>query len=185
MAEKKIDHEFVQEDIWAKNSVPGEINPLGKVPCLILDDGSTMFDSSVIVEFLDTMTPVCKLLVSGGRARANIRCWEALADGVVDAGVLLRVETTMREPAQRSDWWIARQRSKIDAGIASMAHGLGERPFCAGNDYTLADVAVGCALGWIGLRFPEITWREDHDNLARLTDKLARRPSFALTLPAP
>src|SRR5438445_12116975 len=92
MAEKKLDYAFVLEDVWAENTTIQVLNPLGKVPCLVMEDGSSMFDSHVIVEYLDTLTPVGKLIPSNTRERAEVKCWEALADGVLDAGVLMRLE---------------------------------------------------------------------------------------------
>jgi len=183
MAEKKLDYELVQDDVWSADSQIQQSNPLGKVPCLVMEDGAAMFDSSVIAEYLDTLTPVGKLLpANSSRERAAVKCWEALADGVLDAAVLVRLER-QRAAAQQSPDWIRRQHGKVKAGLKAMAAGLGEAPFCAGNHFTLADIAVGCALGWLAFRFPEMDWRGDHPNLARLADKLAERPSFQETAP--
>lgn len=184
LAEKKLDCEFVLEDVWSADSTVQQSNPLGKVPCLVMEDGSAMFDSAVIAEYLDTLTPVGKLLpANSSRERAAVKCWEALADGVLDAAVLVRLEKTRRPPEQQSPDWIERQMGKVQAGLKAMSSDLGDKPFCAGNHFTLADVAVGCALGWLVFRFPEIDWRGDHPNLARLFDKLAERPSFQETVP--
>jgi glutathione S-transferase len=183
MAEKKLDYEFVLENVWAPETVIQQSNPLGKVPCLVMEDGGAMFDSRVIVEYLDTLSPVGKLIPANGRERAEVKCWEALADGVVDAAVLIRLERTQRPQTQQSPEWIARQMGKVDAGLKAMSVGLKETPFCSGTHYTLADVAVGCALGWLSFRFPEIDWREPYPNLAKLFDKLSERPSFKDTLP--
>lgn len=183
MAEKKLDYSYELENVWIAETKIHESNPLGKVPCLIMEDGSSMFDSRVIVEYLDTLTPVGKLLPPNGRDRADVKCWEALADGVLDAAVLVRLEKTLRPPEQQSQAWIERQMDKVHAGLDAMSEDLGESPFCKGNHYTLADVAVGCALGWLLFRFPEIAWRDDYPNLARLYDKLAERASFKDTVP--
>jgi glutathione S-transferase len=183
MAEKKLDYDFVLEDVWAADTRIMESNPLGKVPCLVMEDGGAMFDSRVIVEYLDTLSPVGKLIPPNGRERAEVKCWEALADGVSDAGVLIRLERTQRPQNQQSPAWITRQTAKVRAGLAALSSGLDEHPYCAGNHYTLADVATGCALGWLSFRFPEIDWRGDHPNLAKLYDKLSERPSFRDTVP--
>ncbi|KAF3997411.1 glutathione S-transferase N-terminal domain-containing protein [Glaciimonas immobilis] len=183
MAEKKLDYTFVLEDVWSENTTIQISNPLGKVPCLIMEDGGAMFDSRVIVEYLDTLTPVGKLIPVNTRERAEIKCWEALADGVSDAGVLIRLERLQRLPEHQNESLIARQRSKVDAGLKAMAAGLAEKSFCSGNHYTLADVAVCCALGWLSFRFPEIEWRETYPTLAKLFDKLSERPSFKDTAP--
>jgi len=139
----------------------------------------------VIVEYLDTLSPVGKLIPSTGRERAEVKTWEALADGLVDAAILVRLENTFegRSPAQRSQAWIDRQMDKVHASLKAMAQGLGDKPYCSGIHLSLSDISVGCALGWIEFRFPEIAWRTDHPNLAKLMDKLAQRPSFADTQP--
>lgn len=183
MAEKKLDYALALENVWTPETAILQSNPLGKVPCLIMEDGGAMFDSRVIVEYLDTLTPVCKLIPPNGRERAEVKCWEALADGVTDAAVLVRLEKTLRPAEQQSESWIERQMSKVHAGLKAMSTGLGDTPFCTGNHYTLADVAVGCALGWLSFRFPDIAWRDDYPNLAKLFDKLSERPSFKDTLP--
>jgi glutathione S-transferase len=183
MAEKKLDYSFVLENVWAADTTIKQSNPLGQVPCLIMEDGGAMFDSRVIVEYLDTLTPVGKLIPTQGRERAGVKCWEALADGVLDAGVTARLERTQRPPAQQSQAWIDRQMGKVRDGLQAMSNGFGDTPFCAGNQYTLADVAVGCTLGWLSFRFPDIDWRGDHPNLARLYDKLSERSSFKDTVP--
>ena len=182
MAEKKLDYELVLENVWAPDTAIQQSNPLGKVPCLVMEDGGAMFDSRVIVEYLDTLTPVGKLIPPNGRERAEVKCWEALSDGVVDAAVLIRLER-MRPEAQRSQEWMERQMSKVHAGLKAMSAGLKDTAFCSGNHYTLADVAVGCALGWLSFRFPEITWRDTYPNLEKLFDKLSERTSFKDTIP--
>lgn len=185
LAEKRLDCQFIQEDVWSDDTTIAASNPLGKVPCLIMDGSEAMFDSRVIVEYLDTLSPVGKLIPPSGRERAEVKTWEALADGVMDAGVLWRMEATWpkRAEGERSQAWIDRQRGKVEAGIAAMAHGLADKPFCSGIHLSLSDIAVGCALGWIGFRFPEFDWRGGHPGLARLYDKLLQRPSFADTRP--
>jgi glutathione S-transferase len=148
-----------------------------------MEDGAALFDSRVIVEYIDTLTPVGKLLPASGRERVEVKCWEALADGVTDAAILIRLERSLRLPEHQNAAWVARQMGKVTAGIKAMSHGLGDKVYCAGTAYTMADVAVGCTLGWLSFRFPELTWRDDYPNLARLLDKLAERPSFKETVP--
>jgi glutathione S-transferase len=183
LAEKKLDYEFELEDVWAADTTIDKLNPLGKVPSLIMEDGNVMIDSRVMVEYLDTLTPVCKLLPPNGRDRADIKCWEALADGMLDAAVSVRLERIKRPVEQQSEEWMARQMRKVHLGLASLSEKLGEQPYCAGNHYTLADVAVGCTLGWLSFRFPDIGWRDEYANLARLYDKLSERQSFKDTVP--
>ena len=186
MAEKKLDYQFVTEDVWADGTTIGESNPLGKVPCLVMEGGEALFDSRVIVEYLDTLSPVGKLIPAVGRERAEVKTWEALADGVLDAAVLARLEANWagRAKAQRSQAWIDRQMAKVNASVKAMSQGLGEKPFCAGIYLSLADIAVGCALGYLDFRFPSIDWRTPYPNLAKLQDKLMQRASFTDTKPA-
>jgi glutathione S-transferase len=185
MAEKKLDYELVIEDVWAAETAISDANPLGKVPCLIMEGAEALFDSRVIVEYLDTLSPVGKLIPSVGRERSEIKTWEALADGLLDASILARLEATWagRTKAQRSQAWIDRQLVKVNGSLKTMSKGLGEKPFCAGIHLTLADIAVGCALGYLDFRFPQIDWRTEYPNLVRLHDKLMQRPSFADTVP--
>jgi glutathione S-transferase len=186
MAEKKLDYAFVPEDVWSASTTIAESNPLGKVPCLIMEGAEALFDSRVIVEYLDTLSPVGKLIPPVGRERAEIKTWEALADGLMDAAILARLEATWtgRTKTQRSQVWIDRQLAKVNATVKSMSNGLGDKPFCGGIHFSLADIAVGCALGYLDFRFPQIDWRTDYPNLVRLHDKLMQRPSFADTIPA-
>src|SRR5690554_324657 len=183
MAEKKLEYELVLDDVWAENAQINEHNPLGKVPCLIMDDHGRLFDSRVIVEYLDTLSPVSRLIPQHGRERAATKCWEAIADGILDAAVAIRIESTQRPPELRSEAWVQRQHSKITAALASMDETLGDEPFCMGVNLSLADLAVGCALSYLDLRYPEITWRDQYSNLVRLYQKLEARPSFTTTTP--
>ncbi|MBA4112882.1 MAG: glutathione S-transferase [Verminephrobacter sp.] len=185
MAEKKLDYQFVLDNVWSADTKIAASNPLGKVPCLIMEGAEAVFDSRVIVEYLDTLSPVGKLIPSTGRERAEVKTWEALADGLLDAAILVRLENTFegRTEGQRSQAWIDRQMGKIHASLKAMSQGLGDKPFCSGIHLSLSDIAVGCALGWLEFRFPEIGWRADYPNLAKLMDKLAQRPSFSDTVP--
>ncbi len=186
MAEKKLDYQFIQENVWSDDTTIGKSNPLGKVPCLVMEGGEAVFDSRVIVEYLDTLSPVGKLIPAQGRERAEVKTWEALADGVLDAAVLARLENTWsgRTPEQRCQAWIDRQLGKIEASLKSMSQGLGEKAFCSGIHFSLSDVAVGCALGYLDFRLPAIDWRTAYPNLARLAEKLGQRQSFVDTQPS-
>ncbi len=185
MAEKKLDYQFILEDVWAANTTIHASNPLGKVPCLVMEGGEAVFDSRVIVEYLDTLSPVGKLIPTQGRERAEVKTWEALSDGLIDAAILARLEATWagRSDKERSKAWIARQMSKIDLSLKAMSTGLGDKNFCSGIHFSLSDVAVGCALSYLDLRFAQIKWRETYPNLAKLQEKLAQRPSFIETQP--
>ena len=183
MAEKKLDYQLVLEDVWACDAML-KANPLGKVPCLVMEGGEAVFDSRVIVDYVETLSPVGKLIPPSGRERVEVRTWEALADGACDAAILARMEAHWgpREGA-RCQAWIDRQMSRVHSAVKAMGHGLGDKPWCNGNQFTLADVVVGCTLAYLDFRFAQIDWRAEHANLAKLADKLAARPSFIDTAP--
>ncbi len=185
MAEKKLDYAFVTEDVWSADTTIARSNPLGKVPCLVMEGGEALFDSRVIVEYLVTLSPVGKLIPAVGRERAEVKTWEALADGLLDASLLARLEATWagRTAEQRSQAWIDRQLVKVNDAVKAMNHGLGDKPFCAGIHLSLADISVGCALGYLDFRFPQLDWRSEYPSLVKLHDKLMQRASFADTLP--
>jgi glutathione S-transferase len=181
--EKKVDVALEIENVWVADTKISLNNPLGKVPCLLLEDGEAIYDSRVIAEYVDTLSPVGKLIPTGSRERATVKTWETLADGIEDAGILARLEATSRPLEQQSPAWIERQMGKIDSGLAQMSRKLGENAWCHGNQMTLADIAVGCALGYLLFRFPSVTWQAQYPNLDTLYQKLIQRPSFVETAP--
>ena len=182
LAEKKIDYEFVIDSPWSPESGVANLNPLGKIPVLALDDDTSLFDSRVISEYLDNVAPNNKLMPSTNRERTEVKRWEALADGICDAAALIFLEKK-RPAEQQSSEWIVRQQNKIIAGLDYMAAELGDSNWCMGTHFSLADIAAGCALGYLAFRFPEIDWNAKHPNLARLYEKLSHRPAFAETMP--
>src|ERR1700752_2771714 len=110
LAEKKLDYKLELENPWGPDSRVGEANPLNKVPCLVMEGGEALFDSRVIVEYVDTLSPVGRLIPEKGRERAEVRTWEALADGIEDAAILARLEATWEGRGEaRSPAWIERQ----------------------------------------------------------------------------
>ena len=181
--EKEVDIDLESNSVWAADTNIGTYNPLGKVPCLVLDDGEAIQDSRVIAEYADALSPVSKLIPADHRERATVKTWEALADGLVDASILARLEKTWRPANEQSQAWVDRQVGKINAALRRMSEQLGENAWCFGNQITLADIAVGCALGYLAFRFPEIQWQSQYPNLKRLHQKLMQRPSFKETEP--
>jgi glutathione S-transferase len=182
LQEKRIECPLVVDIPWNADTQVPLVNPLGKVPVLVLDDGGTLFDSRVIVDYLDHVSPVGRLIPSDHRQAVAVKRWEALADGVVDAAVVVFLERKRPADLQSADW-ITRHLGKVDAGLKAMAEELGDKAWCNGESYTLADIAVGCCLMWLAFRFAEIDWRGAHPNLAKLANKLAQRPAFADTVP--
>jgi len=182
LLEKKIPFQLQVENPWLPDSPVRALNPLGKVPVLVLEDGVSVFDSRVIVEYLDNVSPVAHLIPSEPKSRMVVRGVEALADGVTDAAVAVYLEKK-RSPGQQSADWLMLQEKTLFRGLEALSEALGEKTWYLGNSMTLADVACGCTLGYLVLRFPEIDWRSAHPNLARLADKLATRASFQQTVP--
>ena len=182
LAEKKIDYEFQLDSPLSPETIVPNFNPLGKIPVLILDDSTVLFDSRVIVEYIDSVAPNNKLMPESNRERAEVKRWCAVADGICDAASLIFVERK-RPQAQQSADWIARQMGKVTRSLDYMSVQLGEGNWCMGTHFSLADVGAGCALGYLAFRFPEITWSEKYPNLARLYEKMMQRPTFAETVP--
>jgi glutathione S-transferase len=182
LAEKKIDYDWVVDSPNSPTSVVPTYNPLARVPVLVLDDDTAIFDSPVIVEYLDNLSPNNKLFPQPSRERIEVKRWEALSDGLLDSAVNVRLES-LRPASQRSADWMQRELAVVDRALEAMAKQLGENQWCMGTPFTFADVAVGCALGYVDFRFPEIDWRAKHPNLARMHEKLMQRSSFSETVP--
>jgi len=183
LAEKRIECDIERVDVQPADNPVNAHNPLGKIPTLVLDDGTALYDSRVIVEFLDNASPIARLIPEDNRERVAVRRWEALADGVLDAGILIRYES-LRPKNEQSAAWTAKQAARMHRGLADMQAGLADKPWCQGDRYTLADIALGCSVGWIGFRKPAgIDWRAQYKGLAKHYDKLMERPAFADTVP--
>lgn len=181
LAEKKLNVQLDVEDAPTGSISVRTYNPLGKTPCLVMEDDAALFDSRVIVEYLDTLSPVGRLIPPSGRERAAAKGWEALADGLLDACRTIQEERA-RPEALRSEDIVARQIETVHAALEVMNQQLGEQTFCMGVNFSLADIAVGCALCHLDQEFPELDWRASHANLLRLHEKLLARPSFAENL---
>lgn len=181
LAEKKISCEFIVDIPWNADTEVPKFNPLGKVPVLVRDGGDTLFDSRVIVEYLEDVKPWPLLVPADAEERIAVKKWEALADGVSDAAATIFLERK-RQPEQQSPDWITRQQKKIENGLATMNTSV-RGNWCMGETFTLADIALGSCLGYLDLRFPEIKWRERFGTLEALEKKLAERESFRETVP--
>ena len=182
-AEKKIEYTLIEQDPWSPETIVGQHNPLGKVPVLVLEDGTNLFDSRVIVEYIDLVSPVSRLIPEPTRQRILVKRWEALGDGLMDAAVGARIES-LRPKKQQSPEALERHQHKMRAAIATMSRDLGDKTWCNGEGYSLADIATGVALAYLDLRHPELAWRDEASNLDRLLQKLSKRPSFENTQPA-
>ncbi len=182
LIEKNIPFETMVENPWLPGSKMPGFNPLGKVPALVLDDGRVIHDSKVIIEYLETLDAPPPLIPGTPDLRIAHKQIEAVADGVCDAVVLIRLEGTRALEMQSRDW-IARQHKKIVAGTAELSRLLGDREWFTGSGFGLADVATGCALGYLDFRYPAFEWRAEAPNLDRHFARISARASFARTLP--
>ncbi len=182
MTEKRIECDFVEENVWSADTSVTLHNPLTKIPVLVLDDGMALYDSRVVAEYLDGVTPVSRLIPDGGRERALVKRWEALGDGIADAGIAVFLERKRELGVQNKDW-ITRQLGKVNSAIAAAARELGDRDYCHGLSLTLGDISLACALLWMEFRMPEIQWRANHPNLKKWVERLEAMPSFVDTRP--
>lgn len=182
-AEKNLALAVITSDPWIANPELIAANPLGKVPALIADDGTSLFDSRVIVEYLDGLSATNRLIPEAFADRIAVKRWEALADGLLDAALTARLESMRPDQNESSAKQIARQREKIATSLSEMARGLRGKDFCVGNVFTLADIAVACALGYLNFRFPDIAWTNEQPELARLYQSMIARSSFQATEP--
>jgi glutathione S-transferase len=182
LLEKAIPFETEIDMPWNPGTGAPRFNPLGKIPILILDDGRVVHDSKVIVEYLETLDRPPRLLPADPLLRLAHKQIEATADGVCDAVVLIVLERS-RKPGLQSGDWIARQRHKVEAGTSALAQELGSKQWFVGGEFGLADVAVGCMLGYLDLRLPEFAWRTRHPHLGVFAERIFARPSFVATIP--
>jgi glutathione S-transferase len=183
LAEKKIDCDFEIVDVNPVDNPVNPHNPLGKVPTLLLDDGTALYDSRVIVEFLDSVSPISRLIPDDNRERVAVRRWEALADGVLDAGLLVRYES-IRDKKEQSQAWSDKQLARMKRSMAQIEKELGERTWCHADRYSLADIALACCMGWLDFRQPGgVDWRKEYSAVSRHYDKMMERPAIADTVP--
>lgn len=183
LAEKSIGFELVTEVPWNSDASVSQYNPLGKVPVLLPDDDNPVYDSTMILDWLEIRYPLPPLMPVEPEDVLLVRRLEVLADGICDAVVLSVIENT-RDSQMRSEAWLARQESKIRAGISATADLVSaETQFLVAETFSRADIAVGAMLGYVSLRYPHVDWRREHPDLAQISDRLEERPSFKDTTP--
>lgn len=183
LEETGLPYELVIDRPSEPNSKVADFNPLGKVPVLVRDDGTTIYDSPVIVEYLDGLAPAKKVLPAAFADRIEVKRWEALGDGIIDATVAISHDFRLPEVSRHPAEWHARQQKKIDRGLATMEKDLGQREFCFGSAFGLADIACGVAVSYLDRSLPKFEWRASHPALRRHAERLAERASFKKTLP--
>jgi glutathione S-transferase len=182
LAEKKIPYEYVRARPSLPDSPVPQFNPLAKIPVLVTDNGKGIYDSPVIVEYLDMLVPEPRLIPLELESRVEVKRWEALGDGIADATVAISHERRKAPEIQDTPEWYQKQRLKIDRGLATMEQALEDHEFCYGNRFGLADIAAGYALGYLDRVLPDIPWRESYPNLTRLAQRLSARASFRETV---
>ena len=182
LAEKGIAFELLTEVPWNNTTATPKFNPLEKLPVLILEDGSSVYESSYILQYLELKYPTPPMLPADVDGILAARKLEVLCDGVCDALVLTFFERMRGKVA--SPEWMARQRRKIDGGVKEMARLVGKGDWAVGNRFSLGDIAAGTLVGYMAVRFPELPWRTQYPDLAALSDRLEQRPSFRNSVPS-
>lgn len=181
--EKKIDFEMVVDVPWNDDTGVPQKNPLGKVPVWLTGDGEAIYDSRVITEYLETIASI-KLFPDNPIERIKVKQIEALADGIMDASLCLFAERKKRPKELQHQWWIDRQFGKVHRGLVELEKILGDEMYFYGTEFSVADIAVISALGYIGLRFSEdFTWSDQYPTLARFYSSMMRRQSVKETVP--
>jgi len=183
--EKHIDLTLEAVVLADPNCIVKQFNPLGKVPVLVLTNGEALYDSSVIAEYLDKSVPLANLMPADQNLRVKVKRWEALADGVCDAAVAVMLE--QRRSADKQDQSVIdKQMEKVTRGLTVLNEDIAKNKWCVGGKFSLADIAVGCMLGYVQLRFADkIHLEKNFANLARLEQELMKRSSFVETQPVP
>ena len=183
LEEKHVEYEYVPVTPNVREELVGPFNPLGKIPVLLRDDGKAVYDSPLIVEYVDGLVAEPKLIPADFEDRIEVKRWEALCDGIAEATVLLNHDARKAPERREKEAWYEKQRQKIGRGLAAMEHDLGGREFCFGSTFTLADIACGYALVYLDKGLPDFQWRSAHPNLSRHANKLDARASFRKTDP--
>ena len=184
LLEKELPFDLITEVPWDKTTMTPLYNPLEKLPVLITQAGTSVYESRFILEWLEAHHPYPPLLPADRDDQLAARQMEVLADGVCDA-FLLTFWEKRRAPEHQSAEWLARQGRKIDGGLREIARLVGDNEFAVGDSFTLADVAAATVTGYLAVRYPELDWRSCHPNLAAYSDRMEQRPSLAATRPVP
>ncbi|NNM80688.1 MAG: glutathione S-transferase [Gallionella sp.] len=182
LLEKNIPHTYLIDAPREPGSQVARANPLGRIPALILDDETCVFDSTVIADYVDTLNDTPILIPrTDALARMRVKRWEALADGIMDSAVVVRIEV-LREKAFQDAATITRHNDAITRALSHIAEQLGTRQWCEGNAITLADLALTSMLVYLDLRQTERDWRAAHPNLGAWFARMRERASVKATL---
>ena len=183
LEERSIPYDYVIAPPADPDSNVSKFNPLGKIPVLVCADGTAVYDSSVIVEYLDGIGSKPRLIPESFADRIDVKRWQALGDGIVDSVVHIIQDQRRASAVQQSAEWYLNHRKKIDAGLATMEKDLGSRAFCHGDTFTLADIACGMVLGYLDRALPSLDWRNSCPGLSGHASRLSQRASFRIALP--
>ncbi len=182
LLEKNIAHDYVVDPPSDPNSETYRVNPLGRIPALILDNGECVFDSVVIAEYADTLNDTPILIPRhDALARMRVKRWEALADGIMDSAIVVRNEV-LRPQAMQLAATLELHNNAITRTLQHVAAQLGQREWCEGNAISLADLALVSALAYLDLRQPERNWRSAHPSLAAFFKRMSARPGVQVSL---
>lgn len=182
LIEKDVAHEVVMMNVWEPNDYQS-VNPIGKVPALELDDGRVLINSPLIADYVDGRYPAPRFIPADPDGRLEVRRWEAVADGMMDAVAVTLYENRFHDEATRSAAYLARLRGKIDAGLSRLEGLLGDRAWLVGDSMSLADLAISCHIGFLSVRMPHLFPQERYPNLARLWKTMESRDSMIRTVP--
>lgn len=182
LLEKAVEHELELINLWEPNQLY-HVNPLGKVPALKLDDGRVLVGSPLIADFVDGKYPTPRFIPEDFEIRMEVRLWETLADGSMDAVSATLYELRFHDEAKRSEAWMDRQKKKFEGGFNTLEEMLAERNWCVGGGMSLADITVASHLGFINLRVPHYLPQERYPRLTRLWKNMEERDSFKKTAP--
>lgn len=180
--EKHIELELQEVVLADPECIVKNHNPLGKVPVLVLADDDSLYDSRVIVEYLDNHAPGTHLIPTDNSSKIWVRRWEALADGICDAAVSAMLEGR-KPPEKQSQAHIDKQLDKVTRGLEVLNLDIIKKKWCVNETFSLADIALGCTLGYLDLRYKHLNWQDKYVNLARHYSLLVKRPSFKQTMP--
>lgn len=184
LLEKNIAHSYLIDPPREPGSQVVRANPLARIPALILDDDTCVFDSPVIAEYADSLNDTPILIPrNDALARMRVKRWEALADGIMDSAVVVRNEV-MRPATSQDAGIITRHNDAVTRALAYCAALLGEQHWCEGPRISLADLALVSALIYLDLRQPERDWRAIHPNLTAWFARMSERASVRATLTA-
>lgn len=182
LIEKNLAYDFVNDPPWAADSTVPEYNPLGKVPALVTDDGATLFDSNVLIDYLELIAPVPAVLDRNPHEALQLKQLVALADGITEAGIAILIEGR-RPPEKQHAEWVERQRGKIERGLVALEQLAQGGQWLHGDAFGAADITAGCMLFWLDFRMPYLHWRTTSPALHALAARLGERPAFQQTVP--